>query len=165
MNKIWNYQNPVSINFGEGIFEKIYQFIGGRNYALITYSDDQFTSYTHSITKASGKPAILINDIAPNPDFELLSRQAKLYSQVKDKPEVIVALGGGSVIDSAKVFAAAGNGFEKIKKFLETKNGGQGLSSTPIIAVPSTSGTGSEVTCWATVWDKKNSHKYISLKR
>ena len=86
MNKIWNYQNPVSINFGEGIFEKIYQFIGGRSYALITYSDDQFTSYTHSITKASGKPAILINDIAPNPDFELLSRQAKLYSQVKDKP-------------------------------------------------------------------------------
>lgn len=155
MDKIWKYQNPVSINFGEGSFEKIPEFIDGRNYALITYSDDQFTSYTHSITKASGKPAILINDIAPNPDFELLSKQAKLYSQVKDKPEVIVALGGGSVIDSAKVFAAAGNGFEKIKHFLETKNGGQSLSSTPIIAVPSTSGTGSEVTCWATVWDKK----------
>ena len=160
MDKIWKYQNPVSINFGEGLFKKIPEFIDGRNYALITYSDDQFTSYTHSIIKASGKPAILINDIAPNPDFELLSKQAKLYSQVKDKPEVIVALGGGSVIDSAKVFAAAGNGFEKIKKFLETKNGGQGLSSTPIIAVPSTSGTGSEVTCWATVWDKKNNHKY-----
>ena len=116
MDKIWKYQNPVSINFGEGSFEKIPEFIAGRNYALITYSDDQFTSYTHSITKASGKPAILINDIAPNPDFELLSKQAKLYSQVKNKPEVIVALGGGSVIDSAKVFAAAGNGFEKIKK-------------------------------------------------
>ena len=64
MDKIWKYQNPVSVNFGEGSFEKIPEFIDGRNYALITYSDDQFTSYTHSITKASGKPAILINDIA-----------------------------------------------------------------------------------------------------
>jgi len=160
MDKIWNYQNPVSINFGEGIFKKIHQFIGGRNYALITYSDDQFTSYTRSLIKTSGKPALLINDIAPNPDFELLSVQAKLYSEIKNKPEVIVALGGGSVIDSAKVFSAAENGFEKIKSFLETKKGGQDLSSTPIIAVPSTSGTGSEVTCWATIWDKKNSRKY-----
>ncbi len=160
MNKIWNYQNPVSINFGEGIFEKIHQFIGGRNYALITYSDDQFTSYTRSLIKTSGKPALLINDIAPNPDFELLSVQAKLYSEIKNTPEVIVALGGGSVIDSAKVFSVAGNGFENIKNFLETKKGGQDLSSTPIIAVPSTSGTGSEVTCWATIWDKKNSRKY-----
>ena len=160
MDKIWNYQNPVSINFGEGIFDKIHQFIGGRNYALITYSDDQFTSYTRSLIKTSGKPALLINDIAPNPDFELLSVQAKLYSEIKNKPEVIVALGGGSVIDSAKVFSAAENGFENIKKFLETKKGGEDLSSTPIIAVPSTSGTGSEVTCWATIWDKKNSRKY-----
>jgi len=160
MNKIWNYQNPVSINFGEGIFEKIHQFIGGRNYALITYSDDQFTSYTRSLIKTSGKPALLINDIAPNPDFELLSVQTKLYSEIKNAPEVIVALGGGSVIDSAKVFSVAGNGFENIKNFLETKKGGQDLSSTPIIAVPSTSGTGSEVTCWATIWDKKNSRKY-----
>ena len=160
MDKIWNYQNPVSINFGEGIFDKIHQFIGGRNYALITYSDDQFTSYTRSLIKTSGKPALLINDIAPNPDFELLSEQAKLYSEIKNKPEVIVALGGGSVIDSAKVFSAAENGFENIKSFLETKKGGQDLSSTPIIAVPSTSGTGSEVTCWATIWDKKNSRKY-----
>lgn len=160
MDKIWNYQNPVSINFGEGIFDKIHQFIGGRNYALITYSDDQFTSYTRSLIKTSGKPALLINDIAPNPDFELLSEQAKLYSEIKNKPEVIVALGGGSVIDSAKVFSAAENGFENIKKFLETKKGGEDLSSTPIIAVPSTSGTGSEVTCWATIWDKKNSRKY-----
>ena len=119
MDKIWNYQNPVSINFGEGIFKKIHQFIGGRNYALITYSDDQFTSYTHSLIKTSGKPALLINDIAPNPDFELLSVQAKLYSEIKNKPEVIVALGGGSVIDSAKVFSAAENGFENIKNFLE----------------------------------------------
>ena len=160
MDKIWNYQNPVSINFGEGIFDKIHQFIGGRNYALITYSDDQFTSYTRSLIKTSGKPALLINDIAPNPDFELLSEQAKLYSEIKNKPEVIVALGGGSVIDSAKVFSAAANGFENIKNFLETKKGGEDLSSTPIIAVPSTSGTGSEVTCWATIWDKKNSRKY-----
>lgn len=160
MDRIWKYQNPVSINFGHGSFEKTHQFIDGRKYALITYSDDQFTSYTRSLIKAAGKPSLLINDIEPNPDFELLSKQAKLYSELKTKPEVIVALGGGSVIDSAKVFALAENGFDKIRNFVETKNGGQNLASTPIIAIPTTAGTGSEMTCWATIWDKKNSRKY-----
>jgi alcohol dehydrogenase len=160
MDRIWKYQNPVSINFGQGSFEKTHQFINGRKYALITYSDDQFTSYTRSLIKAAGKPSLLINDIEPNPDLELLSKQAKLYSELKTKPEVIVALGGGSVIDSAKVFALAENGFGKIRNFVETKNGGQNLASTPIIAIPTTAGTGSEMTCWATIWDKKNSRKY-----
>ena len=78
--------------------------------------------------------------------------------------QLIIALGGGSVIDSAKVFAAANGDFEKVKTFLETQKGAERLSATSIIAVPTTAGTGSEVTCWGTVWDEVNGKKY-SLAR
>jgi phosphonate metabolism-associated iron-containing alcohol dehydrogenase len=77
---------------------------------------------------------------------------------------VIIALGGGSVIDSAKVFAAAGGDFGNVKTFLESQKGAEHLSAIPIIAVPTTAGTGSEVTCWGTVWDEANGKKY-SLAR
>ncbi|WP_180490182.1 iron-containing alcohol dehydrogenase, partial [Escherichia fergusonii] len=76
--------------------------------------------------------------------------QTKRFAQLQLQPEVIVALGGGSVIDSAKVFAAASGDFGKVKLFLEEQKGAEQLSAIPIIAVPTTAGTGSEVTCWGT---------------
>ena len=102
--------------------------------------------------------------MAPNPDYRLLAEQIGRFTKLQHQPEVIVALGGGSVINSAKVFAAAGGDFGKIKTFLESQKGAEQLSAIPIIAVPTTAGTGSEVTCWGTVWDEANGKKY-SLAR
>ena len=64
----------------------------------------------------------VINDVAANPDYALLRTQT---DQIADAPapEVWVALGGGSVIDSAKVFAAANGDFGNVARFLETGSG------------------------------------------
>ena len=66
---------------------------------------------------------------------------------------MIVALGGGSMIDAAKVLAASGGDFARVKRHLTEKAPLDAATFLPIIAVPTTSGTGSEVTSWATVWD------------
>ncbi|MEM1200644.1 MAG: phosphonoacetaldehyde reductase [Pseudomonadota bacterium] len=73
---------------------------------------------------------------------------------------VRVEFGGGSVIDTTKVFAAADGDFARVARFLETGIGAEALSATPIIAVPTTAGTGSEVTCWATVWNEADGKKF-----
>ena len=148
---MWSYNNPVRILFGNDGFASIAPLIGGRPYALVTYPDTQFQVLTEHLIKEAGQPMIVVNDIAPNPDFKLLSEQSARFASLRVGPEVIVALGGGSVIDSAKVFAAAGGDFNRVQRHLEAGCGEPTLATIPVIAVPTTAGTGSEVTSFATV--------------
>lgn len=161
---MWSYKNPVRILFGNDRFAAITSLIADRSYALVTYPEASFQDLTDQLTAAAGAPLIVVNDIAPNPDCRLLAEQSARFASLPSQPEVIVALGGGSVIDSAKVFAAAAGDFNKVRHFLETGDGASELSAIPIIAVPTTAGTGSEVTCWATVWDEEHGRKF-SLAR
>ena len=161
---MWSYYNPVRIEFGAGKFESIPTLVQGRNYVIVTYPDDPFVELSNRLINTLGTAALVINDIAPNPDCELLNEQCQRFSKLANKTDVIIALGGGSVIDSAKVFAAANGDFQNVFKFLNTQRGDQELGDTPIIAIPTTAGTGSEVTRWATVWDTKSARKY-SLAR
>lgn len=161
---VWKYANPVQIEFGVDSFAKLPSLIGKRRYAVVTYGEPFFDTLVSGLTKDAGAPVLTIRDVAPNPDYQLLGEQTKRFAALPSQPEVIVALGGGSVIDSAKVFAAASGDFGKVKLFLEEQKGADQLSAIPIIAVPTTAGTGSEVTCWGTVWDEVNGKKY-SLAR
>ena len=160
----WKYGNPVQVEFGVDSFNKLSELIGNRRYALVTYGEPVFDELAGRLKATAGAPVLVISDVAPNPDYRLLAEQTGRFAKLERQPDVIVALGGGSVIDSAKVFAAAGGDFGKIRTFLESQKGAELLSATPVIAVPTTAGTGSEVTCWGTVWDEANGKKY-SLAR
>ncbi len=159
----WRYYNPVQIEFGAGAFDQVEQSINGRSFGIVTYADAFCSSLIERLTTRAGTPAIIIDDVAANPDYRLLGEQTKRIAD-EASPDVWVALGGGSVIDTAKVLAAADGDFETVTDFLETGSGGDRLSSAPIIAIPTTAGTGSEVTYWATVWNEVAGKKY-SLAR
>lgn len=78
-------------------------------------------------------------------------------------PEVILAIGGGSVIDFAKGMKAFYNPDEemttkRITELLQKKETRE--NQIDIIAVPTTAGTGAEVTKWATIWDEGQKCKY-----
>ncbi|MGH1483869.1 MAG: iron-containing alcohol dehydrogenase PsrA [Geminicoccales bacterium] len=160
---MWRYHNPVHIEFGTGRFDRLVHHIANRRYGLVTYAEPFFEDLSAKFAAKAGAPVVTINDVEANPDYALLSQQVKRCDQAA-KPDVWIALGGGSVIDSAKVFAAADGDFANVARYLETGKGEDKLSATPIIAVPTTAGTGSEVTSWATVWKKETSQKY-SLAR
>lgn len=70
-------------------------------------------------------------------------------------PHWILAIGGGSVIDLAKTVAVCMAG----ASLKDAMHGATRLPALPIIAVPTTSGTGSEVTCFATLWDTEAKKK------
>ncbi len=155
---MWTYRNPVDVRFGRGSFDGLPALIGGRPYALVTYDEDMFHRLACRLAGPSGPPVLTVCDIAPNPDISQLSVQIARFAQSRPAPQVLVALGGGSVIDSAKVFAAAQGRPLRLDRLLKTADGR--ARSLPVIAVPTTAGTGSEVTCWATVWSRRTQRKH-----
>ena len=99
----------------------------------------------------------VIDESVSNPDIHLLK---KVLSDIS-RPDLIIAVGGGSSIDLAKAISALYeykdyNLLESIKNkgYLDNNN------SIPVIAVPTTAGTGSECTKWATIWDFDVCKKY-----
>jgi phosphonate metabolism-associated iron-containing alcohol dehydrogenase len=162
---VWRYHNPVDIHFGVGTSAQLPVLLRERRYAVVTYGEPTFAELVARCAAAAGAPELIIDDVAPNPDCALLADQTTRFRKLASPPEVIVAIGGGSVIDSAKVFAAAGGNFARVQRFLQTNQDSEHLTRIPIIAVPTTAGTGSEVTCWATVWDARAGQKYSLSRR
>lgn len=114
------------------------------------------------------KKWIWISKIDPRPTASsILDSLKKLRGNEID---IIIALGGGSSIDLAKATKAfvsheePNNDFfrnsEEIYQAIETKHFLTNQNDIPIIAVPTTAGTGSEMTKWATIWNDEGNKKY-----
>lgn len=156
----WAYWNPVKIRFGASTFEEVAGLIGKRRWVLVTYNQPIFNELAARLVKTAGAPVALIDNIETNPDCADLVESCRRFGAAKQPAEVIVALGGGSMIDAAKVLAASQGNFETVRRHLVDKMPLDATAIVPIIAVPTTAGTGSEVTSWATVWDAANGSKY-----
>jgi alcohol dehydrogenase len=156
----WAYGNPVAIRFGAGAFKEMGHLIGKRSYALVTYNQPVFKDMAVRLARMAGEPITVVDNIDTNPDARDLAQSCRMFGSAARRPDVIVALGGGSIIDTAKVLSASQGDFETVRRHLLDKVPLSTDAIVPIIAVPTTSGTGSEVTSWATVWDGAKASKY-----
>uniref|UniRef100_A0A7S3LWJ8 Alcohol dehydrogenase iron-type/glycerol dehydrogenase GldA domain-containing protein n=1 Tax=Palpitomonas bilix TaxID=652834 RepID=A0A7S3LWJ8_9EUKA len=98
----------------------------------------------------------------PNPTIDDVTKAAEVMSE--HEADAIIAIGGGSVLDLAKGVATLRSpgipaGF-LYKHLRHGKAFPLNFSPPPIFAIPTTHGTGSEVTMWATVWDTELERKY-----
>ncbi len=156
----WKYHNPTRITFGAGSITRIGELVAGRPYVIVTYGEPVFSEMAGRIARVSPKPLTIIDNVNTNPDFDNLTSSCQSFLTECANAEVIVALGGGSVIDTAKVLAAAEGDFQNIRHYLQTGKSRNAMTCRPVIAIPTTAGTGSEVTPWATVWDSQSKTKY-----
>lgn len=95
--------------------------------------------------KHANKEFEIFKDVVPDPPIEKISEGVK--KMLEYKPDVLVAVGGGSAIDSSK----------SIREFALRVDP---YAEVGLIAIPTTSGTGSEVTSFAVVSDPKEKMKY-----
>lgn len=156
---MWSFHNPVKVVFGAGASVSVSaERLARRRWALVTYDLPAFKDAARAIAAQAGAPVVVVDKIVANPDVADL---AACCAALKGAgAEAILALGGGSIIDAAKVMAASGGAFDTVLAHLRRKAPLDPRAVLPLIAVPSTAGTGSEVTCWATVWDAAAQAKY-----
>lgn len=101
----------------------------------------------------------IIRTISSNPDLDRIDQlRNELHSK---KINQIISLGGGSVMDAAKVLSVMlhENNVQITLDDVLRKGIDFSAERLPLINIPTTSGTGAEVTPFATVWDFKNSKK------
>ncbi len=158
----FGFHLPTRIEFGKGLLnylgELVISITGGKKIFIVTDTGIEKAGLLSPVLNSLEKENFnyhIFNRVTPNPrdvDCETGGEEAKSFGA-----ELIVALGGGSVIDSAKAIALLHRHDGPLKAFE-----GKGKVTRPIIpivAVPTTAGTGSEVTRSAVITDTKRKFK------
>ncbi|MEF2968091.1 phosphonoacetaldehyde reductase [Paenibacillus sp. M1] len=159
MIKSFNYFNPVHIHFGYDAIRMASNVLKDLRVLLVTSKGFVNRGLVTELEKQLNNSFFIIDSVSPNPSLQTVGN---LYKESYGYDfDIILAVGGGSVIDTAKVLSVRtkeGN-FTSITKLIHL---GVDVEYTicPVVAIPTTSGTSSEITPWATIWDPVESRKY-----
>ena len=107
--------------------------------------------------RSEGLEVVAFTDIEANPRLSTIDRVASLARE--SETDVIVAIGGGSSIDAAKAISAVVSHGGSVLDYEYIDHDPIPGPCLPVIAIPTTSGTGSEVTMWAIVTDPARNYK------
>ena len=172
-NMLW-FRNPEKVYFKKGCMpvalSELKDVYGKKRAFVVTDSFLYMNGYTKPITDKLDEMGIVytvFSDVQPDPT--LANAQAGAKAMRAFQPDTIIALGGGSAMDAAKImwvmyehpevdFQDMAMRFMDIRKRVYTfpKMGEKAY----FIAIPTSSGTGSEVTSFAVITDQDTGVKY-----
>lgn len=145
MTRYTSFHPKTEIVFGPGLLDRLEAFVGQR-VGIVT---DSFMAGSGALERVMhhlrDAEVQVFEDAAPESPLEVVQRGARMFENFK--PDAIVALGGGSPIDAAKAILAIVRGFDSDHRI-------------QLVAIPTTSGTGSEVTAYAVVSDPAKGLKF-----
>jgi acetaldehyde dehydrogenase/alcohol dehydrogenase len=169
-NMLW-HKLPSSIYFRRGSLPIALEELSDKKRALIITDkflfNNGYCNETLKILKAQGLETEIFYEVEADPTLAIVRQGAKVAQSFQ--PDVIIALGGGSPMDAAKIiwvmyehpevdFADLALRFMDIRKRIY-KFPKMGVKAQ-MVAIPTTSGTGSEVTPFAVVTDEVTGKKY-----
>lgn len=145
---LWNYEQPVAIRFGKGRAAEIREIAESMELhdgILITPRFFVDSGEAQRLIDASeGAMTTVFTDFSPNPDVTEVDACAEVIR--REHCGFVVAMGGGSAMDVSKAAASICLTDDSITEYHGTGKA-MPLEHLPIIALPTTAGTGSEVTC------------------
>lgn len=160
MNKTFSFTGAGKIVFGNGAFEQLAEQIGelgGKKPLVVLDQNLSAAGLKERVTayfKKAGMAIALFDKVEGEPPLELADEGAK--EAASKKCDIVVGIGGGSTMDVAKAVAVIAANKGKAVDYLGLNNiPGPGL---PTVMVPTTAGTGSEVT-FTSVFIRKDLNK------
>jgi len=160
MDNNFSYYMPTKIVYGTNELDNIDKYINGRKTLLITSQGFIKRGLADKIKSLSLHIVDVISEVKSHPDFKDLEIT---YNKIREMDfELILAIGGGSVLDASKFFSVQNNKkeYQFVEDIIKGKLPKKDYKLIPIISVPTTAGTGSEITPWATIWDMVEKKKY-----
>ena len=169
-NMLW-FKVPPKIYFKPGCLSFALKELQGKKRAFIVTDKPLFDlGYTKKITdilEPLGIAYKIFSDVKPDPDLTTINKARDMVNSFE--PDVLIALGGGSPIDACKIlwimYEHPELKFEDLaRRFMDIRKRifefpAMGVKAE-MVAIPTTSGTGSEVTPFAIITDDATGVKY-----
>ncbi len=157
--KILNYFLPPRIEFGEGAIANLANHVktfGGKKPLIVSdagISKVGILSQAVAPLEDANLPYVTYVDIEPNPTDVSITQGVEVYQ--KEKCDGVIAVGGGSVMDAAKAIRLLTTHAPPLEPYYVDSDGANKIRDDmpPLICVPTTSGTGSEVSQGAVITD------------
>jgi len=157
---------PTRIEFGVGTLERVGEEAAklGRR-ALIVISRGGSMRRTGILEKVQnflsehGVTSIIFDEVQPNPIAPTVDEGAQIARE--EKCDLVIGLGGGSPIDTAKCIAFMAKSPGKFWDYVQSGSGGRRTpqEALPIIAIPTTAGTGTEADPFAVISNPETKEK------
>lgn len=163
MNSGFEFRIPTSIFYGSGSFGKVGQLVSLYGKKCLLISDhvmDRLGNVTRCVEyfKESHISYATYLGVNQEPTDDHVDEALELF--INEKCDVIVALGGGSCIDTAKAISVLANNGGYIGDYVAAKRK-LDVACVPLIAIPTTAGTGSEVTSVTVITNTKTNVKMM----
>ncbi|OLQ95486.1 butanol dehydrogenase [Vibrio ponticus] len=156
------FKIPESIYFGEDAMNAL-KTLQGRKAVIVTGGSSMkkfgFIAQTQALLGEAGIDSLVFDGVEPNPSVQTVVKGAQAMRDFE--PDWIIAIGGGSALDAAKImwcfYEHPQLGFEDI---IPVGSMPALRNKAKFVAIPSTSGTASEITAFSVITDLENHIKY-----
>jgi alcohol dehydrogenase len=162
--KMYEFRVPPTLHFGPGCLGKVSGEAArfGKKALLVTDLQMQkagFVSSAVNYLQAGGIEAAVYDGVNYEPTDKLIEEGLRIYRE--NGCEMVISLGGGSPIDAGKAIAAVATNPGRIHDYM----GANKIPNppAPIISIPTTAGTGSEVTRVTIITDTANDVKMLIM--
>jgi alcohol dehydrogenase class IV len=158
----WLLHLPVPVEFGAGCLDRLGRHLGGARHALLVTGRHAMraagvTDQISGILSAAGCAVQVYEAISSDPNYDEIEAAADVARRVG--ASVIIGCGGGSAMDAAKAVAVVATHPGPIMDYVSGGPSQITAATLPVVAISSTSGTGSHVGRVAVLSDRSRSLK------
>ena len=157
--KKFDFYLPTKILFGKGRINELGTQIDSGYERILVVTEKNVARMSGAVEatleQLDGRNVSIFTDVEENPSFQVIEKGRQLAKAFD--AQLVIGIGGGSPMDAAKGIAVLATNDGDMRDFI----GGEALQADPlpVVCIPTTSGTGSEVTPYAVFTDRSEDTK------